>query len=81
MNELSEIRVEIEQDLYDQLSAICNNAGTRVEDLTVAFLRFCTFPENPPLLKVFLGIEKAPSEEGSDRDVCNRVLCGVFDLL
>ena len=81
MNELSEIRVEIEQDLYDQLSTICNNAGTRVEDLTVAFLRFCTFPENLPLLKVFLGIEKALSEEGSDRDVCNRVLCGVFDLL
>lgn len=81
MNELSEIRIEIEQDLYDQLSTICHNAGTRIEDLTVAFLKFCTIPENLPLLRVFLGIERAPSEEGADREVCNRVLCGVFDLL
>lgn len=66
MNELSEINFEIEQDLYDEVSAICRSAGTTIEELTVAFLKYCIIPENLPLLKVFLGINEAPSGDGTD---------------
>ena len=63
MNKLSEISIEVEQDLYDEVSVLCRNAGTSVEALTAAFFEFCIIPENLPSLKVFLEKEKAASAE------------------
>ena len=80
MNKLSEISIEVEQDLYDEVSVLCRNAGTSVEALSVAFFEFCIIPENLPLLKVFLGKEKAASEE-AERIACPQVLEGVFQIL
>ena len=80
MNKLSEISIEVEQDLYDEVSVLCRNAGTSVEALTVAFFEFCIIPENLPSLKVFLGKEKAASEE-AERIACHQVLEGVFQIL
>ena len=80
MNKLSEISIEVEQDLYDEVSVLCRNAGTSVEALSVAFFEFCIIPENLPLLKVFLGKEKAASEE-AERIACHHVLEGVFQIL
>ncbi len=80
MNKLSEISIEVEQDLYDEVSVLCRNAGTSVEALTAAFFEFCIIPENLPLLKVFLGKEKAASEE-AERIACHQVLEGVFQIL
>ena len=40
MNKLSEISIEVEQDLFDEVSVLCRNAGTSVEALTVAFFEF-----------------------------------------
>ena len=80
MNKLSEISIEVEQDLYDEVSVLCRNAGTSVEALTAAFFEFCIIPENLPSLKVFLGKEKAASEE-AERIVCYQVLEGVFQIL
>ena len=34
---ISEISIEVEQDLYDEVSVFCSNAGTSVEGLSVAF--------------------------------------------
>ena len=80
MNKLSEISIEVEQDLFDEVSVLCRNAGTSVEALTVAFFEFCIIPENLPSLKVFLGKEKAASEE-AERIACHHVLEGVFQIL
>ena len=80
MNKLSEISIEVEQELYEKVSVLCRNAGTSVEALTVAFFEFCIIPENLPLLKIFLGKEKADSEE-AERIVCRQVLEGVFQIL
>ena len=80
MNKLSEISIEVEQQLYEEVSALCRNAGTRVEALSVAFFEFCIIPENLPLLKVFLGKEKAASEE-AEQIACRQVLERVFQIL
>ena len=80
MNKLSEISIEVEQDLFDEVSVLCRNAGTSVEALTVAFFEFCIIPENLPSLKVFLGKEKAASKE-AERIACRQVLEGVFRIL
>ena len=80
MNKLSEISIEVEQDLYDEVSVLCRNAGTSVEALTAAFFEFCIIPENLPSLKVFLEKEKAASEE-AERIACPQVLEGVFQIL
>ena len=80
MMNFSEISIEVEQDLYDEVSVLCRNAGTSVEALTVAFFEFCIIPENLPSLKVFLGKEKAASEE-AERIACHHVLEGVFQIL
>ena len=80
MNKLSEISIEVEQDLYDEVSVLCRNAGTSVEALTAAFFEFCIIPENLPSLKVFLGKEKAASKE-AERIACRQVLEGVFRIL
>ena len=80
MNKLSEISMEGEQDLYDEVSVLCRNAGTSVEALTAAFFEFCIIPENLPSLKVFLEKEKAASEE-AERIACHHVLEGVFQIL
>ena len=80
MNKLSEISIEVEQDLFDEVSVLCRNAGTSVEALTVAFFELCIIPENLPSLEVFLGKEKAASEE-AERIACHHVLEGVFQIL
>ena len=80
MNKLSEISIEVEQDLFDEVSVLCRNAGTSVEALTVAFFEFCIIPENLPSLKVLLEKEKAASEE-AERIACHHVLEGVFQIL
>ena len=80
MMNFSEISIEVEQDLYDEVSVLCRNAGTSVEALTVAFFEFCIIPENLPSLKVFLGKQKAASEE-AERIACHHVLEGVFQIL
>lgn len=80
MMNFSEISIEVEQDLYDEVSVLCRNAGTSVEALTAAFFEFCIIPEKLPSLKVFLGKEKAASEE-AERIACHHVLEGVFQIL
>ena len=80
MMNFSEISIEVEQDLYDEVSVLCCNAGTSVEALTAAFFELCIIPENLPSLEVFLGKEKAASEE-AERIACHHVLEGVFQIL
>lgn len=76
----SEICIEVEQELYEEVSVLCRNAGTSVEALTVAFFEFCIIPENLPFLKIFLGKEKAASAE-AERIACRQVLEGIFQIL
>ena len=51
-----------------------------IEDMTVAFFKFCVIPENLPLLKAYLGIENAPAEAGAKMELHHRVFQKVFDI-
>ena len=72
--------IELEQEVYDQASELFRSLGTTIEDMTVAFLKFCVIPENLPLLKAYLGIENAPAEAGAKMELHHRVFQKVFDI-
>lgn len=72
--------IEIEQEVYDQASELFRSLGTTIEDMTVAFLKFCIIPENLPLLKAYLSIENAPAEAGAKSKLHHRVFKKVFDI-
>ena len=57
--------IELDQEVYDQVSELFQSLGTTIEDMAVALLKFCVIPENLPLLKAYLGIENAPAEAGA----------------
>ena len=45
MNEnLVTMTIELEQEVYDQSSELFRSLGTTIEDMTVAFLKFCVIP-------------------------------------
>lgn len=72
--------IELEQEVYDRASELFQSLGTTIEDMTVAFLKFCVIPENLPLLKAYLGIENAPAEAGARSKLHHRVFEKVFDI-
>ena len=81
MNEnLVTMTIELDQEVYDQASELFKSLGTTIEDMTVAFLKFCVIPENLPLLKVYLGKENAPAEAGAKRELHHRIFKQVFDI-
>lgn len=57
MNNLVEWKIEIDYDLFVKASKVCESLGTTLEDVTVAFLKFCIVPENLPKVKEILCIE------------------------
>ena len=81
MNEdLVTMTIELDQEVYDQASELFQSLGTTIEDMTVAFFKFCVIPENLPLLKAYLGIENAPAEAGAKMELHHRVFQKVFDI-
>ena len=81
MNEnLVTMTIELEQEVYDQASELFRSLGTTIEDMTVAFFKFCVIPENLTLLKAYLGIENAPAEAGARIELHHRVFQKVFDI-
>ena len=72
--------IELDQEVYDQASELFQSLGTTIEDMTVAFLKFCVIPENLPLLKVYLGKENAPAEAGAHMELHHRVFQKVFNI-
>ena len=81
MNEnLVTMTIELDQEVYDQASELFKSLGTTIEDMTVAFLKFCVIPENLPLLKVYLGKENAPAEAGAKMELHHRVFQKVFNI-
>ena len=81
MNEnLVTMTIELDQEVYDQASELFKSLGTTIEDMTVAFLKFCVMPKNLPLLKAYLGIENAPAEAGARMELHHRVFKQVFDI-
>ena len=81
MNEnLVTMTIELEQEVYDQASELFRSLGTTIEDMTVAFFKFCVIPENLTLLKAYLGIENAPAEAGARIELHHWVFQKVFDI-
>ena len=74
------VTIELEQEVYHQWSELVRSLGTTIEDMTVAFFKFCVIPENLPLLKAYLGIENAPAEAGARIELHHRVFQKVFDI-
>lgn len=54
---LVEVSFEIDQEVFEQAKKICDDMGTTIEAVLVAFLKFCIVPENLPRVKEILGIE------------------------
>lgn len=71
---------EIDRDVYDRASEICEQLGTTIEIMTESLLKFCVIPENLPLLKAYLGIENAPAEADANEKVNQMVLEKVYAI-
>lgn len=57
MDNLVELEIEIDHDLFVEATKLCESLGTTLEAVTVAFFKFCIVPENLPAVKKILGIE------------------------
>ena len=80
LQNLVTMTIELDQEVYDQVSELFQSLGTTIEDMAVAFLKFCVIPENLPLLKAYLGIENAPAEAGAKMELHHRVFQKVFNI-
>lgn len=74
------VTFEIEQEVYDQAVVLFQSLGTTIEDMAVAFLKFCVIPENFPLLEAYLGKANAPAEAGARLELHHRIFEKVFDI-
>lgn len=74
------ITFEIDQDVYDEASKVCKSLGTTIEDMVIAFIKFCVISENLPLLKAYLDIENAPVEAGARMELHHRIFEQVFNI-
>ncbi len=63
---LIELSIPIDKDIYDEASKVCEELGTTLEEVTVAFLKFCIVPENLPKVKEILGISDAVEDKKGD---------------
>lgn len=64
MCSMVELSIPIDKDIYDEASRICEELGTTLEAVTVAFLMFCIVPENLPKVKEILGIKEVSESTG-----------------
>ena len=80
MRAYEKMTIQVDSDLFNQVSEICAMAGTTIEILTECFLRFCVVPEHLPLVEAFLGKESAPAEAGAKADVNRMVVEKVFSM-
>lgn len=76
---LVEMTIEIDQEVYDQAVALFDKLGTTIEAMTVAFMKFCTIPENQPLLKAYLGKENAPTAVDA-KELHQRIFDEVYQI-
>ena len=74
------VTFEIEQEVYDQAVVLFQSLGTTIEDMAVAFIKFCVIPENYPLLEAYLGKVNAPAEAGARLELHHRIFEKVFDI-
>ena len=56
--QLEEWVIEVDQDVYDEVSKVCTQNGTTIEKITEDFIRFCADPENLPEVERILGVYK-----------------------
>ena len=50
--------IEVDQDVYDEMSKLCAAHGTTIEKVTEDFIRFCADPANLPEVERILGVYK-----------------------
>ena len=55
---LEEWVIEVDQDVYDEMSKLCAAHGTTIEKVTEDFIRFCADPANLPEVERILGVYK-----------------------
>ena len=54
--QLEEWVIEVDQDVYDEVSKVCTQNGTTIEKITEDFIRFCADPTNLPEVERILGV-------------------------
>ena len=74
------ISIQVDAELYQEVSAICKKVGTTAELLAESFLRFSAVKENLPLIKAFLTNEIAPAEAGAIDQYAKKVIDEVFQM-
>lgn len=57
MDNLVEIAIEVDSELLEKANQLCTELSTTIEEMTVAFLKFCADPKNLPRVKEILSIE------------------------
>ena len=57
MDNLVEIAIEVDSELLEKANQLCTELSTTIEEVTVAFLKFCADPKNLPRVKEILSIE------------------------
>lgn len=59
--QLEEWVIEVDQDVYDEMSKICAANGTTIEKVTESFIRFCADPANLPVVERLIDDYKSKS--------------------
>ena len=71
MNEiLVTMTIELEQEVYDQASELFRSLGTTIEDMAVAFLKFCATSENLPRVNPKFCVNSQRGENRAEFNVC-----------
>ena len=59
--QLEEWVIEVDQDIYDEVSKICAANGTTIEKVTEDFIRYCADPANLPVVERLIDDHKSKS--------------------
>lgn len=80
MKKLVELTFEIEQEVYDKASKVCQRLGTNIEIMAEAFFQFCIVPENQPLLEAYINIEEESDLTDADVKIRSEFFEKVFAI-
>lgn len=62
MNNLEELTISVDADVYREVSSLCAQVGTTIEILTESFIRYSADPSNRSQLKMFIENSAAPAD-------------------
>lgn len=64
---LETLTFEVDEDVYTAVSKHCKELGVSIEEMTLAFIKFCVIPENLPLVEAFLSSDESKKQSVSPK--------------